>query len=334
MVSLLSLQLLASATNQAHCIITTDSVPPYRLCIFVLCRFAALDFRPVGTAVAVRSAGRNILLTAGHCVKFTQASYFCVPHILHPFNFVDVPSGAFAVDVIACSSDSPDIAILRRSDGGVFDINCPALMPVGDLPWNKNPHGWGGQAYVYHVPLDIIDHATNDEAGTPDVVGDVDHVVIHMPSRHHFRLKSFERGSSGGAVISSDGRLMGVLAKTQLYGTLTMDGVRMHTSGGLERPAPKSSLKPGGGERFAAIERCGETDEKEGDRHEDGWSISATSTAIPEKGSTAVIPSSVNLHFRGPSLVVPLPNFLQEEPPDANGREVQLALAAKEGGKK
>jgi hypothetical protein len=204
-------------------------------------------------------------------------------------------------------------------------------MPMSDLPWNKNPGGWGGQAYVYHVPLEIIDHATNDEAGTPDILGDVDNVVLHMPSRHHFRLRAFERGSSGGAVISPDGRLMGVLSKTQLYGALTMYGVRAHTSCRPEQLAPNGSSMSRGGER------SDEKDEKERDRDEDGWSISATSTAIPEKGSTAVIPSSVNLHFHGSALVMPLLNFLQEEQADAKDakrHEVQLQLAAKEGGKK
>ena len=285
----------------------------------------------MGTAVAVESAGRDMLLTAGHCVKFATARYFCLPYILHPYNFAEVPSAAIWVNVVACSTGSPDIAILQRADGYTFEMKCPALMPIADLPWNKNPDSWGGQAYAYHVPLEIIDNATNDEAGTPDVVGDVDHVVLHLPNRHHFRLRSFERGSSGGAVISPDGRLIGVLAKTQLYGMVTMDGVRSHTYGMHERP-----LDPRGGDRFDVMEASGEaSDEKERDRGEDGWSISATSTAIPEKGSTAVIPSSINLHFRGTSLKMSLPAFLQEQMPEAKGpEEVQLELAEKEGGSK
>lgn len=276
----------------------------------MLCRLVSPGFKPVGSAVAVWSASGNILLTAGHCVKVDGASYICVPQIHHPYSLHEVPTDAFAVDVIASSTDSPDIAILRRSDGCAFNIVCPALMPISDLPWNNNPSGWGGQAYVYHVPLEIIDQI-NEEAGTPDVVGDVDKVVLHMPSRHHFRLKAFECGSSGGAVISPDGRLMGVLSKTQLYGALTIDGVRAHTSCRPEQLAPNGSSKSRGGEM------CDEKDEKEKDKDEDGWSISATSTAISEKGSTAVIPSSVNLHFHGSALVVSLLDFLQEDQPDA-----------------
>ena len=102
---------------------------------------------------------------------------------------------------------------------------------------------------------------------------------------------------------------MGILAKTQLYGALTMDGVRTHT---YEQLAPHSSLDPRRGERSTALETsCGETDEKERDREEDGWSISAASTSIPEKGSTAVIPSTVNLHFC--KSTVSLPDFLQQK---------------------
>lgn len=315
-VSSLSLQLFASATNQIPCINATDSVPPYRMCVFVLCRMTLTGFRPVGTAVAVKSAGRDMLLTAGHCVKFREALYFCLPQLLHPYNLMEIPLGAFNVEVVVASNDSPDIAILRRSDGRMFDIECPAIMPISDLPWNRDPHGWGGHAYAFHVPLDIIDHASNDEAGTPDVVGDVENVTLHMPTRHHFRLRSFERGSSGGAIISHDGRLMGVIAKTQLYGTLTMEGIRTHTCGGFEQ-----------------LRDCERFVDSNGDINEDGWSISAASTAIPEKGSTAVIPSAVNLHYRGSAIVLSLPAFLQHEHPDAKC-DIHLELAAKEGGTK
>ena len=259
------------------------------------------------------------------------------------------------MEVVACSTDSPDIAILRRADDIKFGGDCPVLMPTSELPWNKNPQGWGGRAYVFHVPLEVIDHAANSEAGSPDVCGDVEEATLHMPSRHHFRLRAFERGSSGGAVISPDGRLMGVLAKTQTYGTLTLEDVR--TSGFRDlaeelepHAAPKTQR---GGLGAAAMEARDDKgsystaasmkddsldvdiplpDEKERDRDADLWSISAASTTIPEKGTTAVIPSAVNLHFRGSSVPVPLSAFLAEGQLHAKVGGVELGLAEKAGG--
>lgn len=280
------------------------------------------SFSLVGTAVAVSSSSRDILLTAGHCVKFTDAQYFCALVIPHPFDFNQRPANSFDVDVLAHKLSSPDLAVLRRCDNKKFDTPCPELLRPEQLPWNINPRGWLAQAYVFYVPIEVIDHAHNGEGGSPDVCCDVDPgVALHFPTRHHFRIRGFQRGSSGGAIITSDGQLIGVLSKFQTHGELTLGSVKIH------------QITMQGGVTFA-MDRV-PVGERELDDTADAKdacdvvSISAASSYLPETGSTAVIPSTISLRHLGQ--VVSMCDFLDHDLPQAKQGSVEVVLTEKVG---
>lgn len=126
-----------------------SSSPPYRNKIFVLYVLKkGRNVHPLGTAVAIDSASKTILLTAGHCCYANRectrrivSNLFCATSMQKTAegNF-EVNGNSFPVSLIY-SSKTPDIGILRRTDGEMFQAPIP-ICPELQVPWVENPDNW------------------------------------------------------------------------------------------------------------------------------------------------------------------------------------------------
>jgi hypothetical protein len=185
---------------------------------------------PIGTAVAVDCASKKVLLTAGHCcfsnsecTRQLKSNLFCTAWMNKRLDgSFEVTGECFPVSVVHATK-KPDIGILTRIDGNIFDKRIP-LCAHDDVPWIADKEGWECRVKCYHCPVDIC--VSSDMPGLGCNVTNYNAVAFHTNS--HFAVtEEFLGGSSGGAmVLENVHSLLGILITTLVTNT-TIDDVEV-----------------------------------------------------------------------------------------------------------
>jgi hypothetical protein len=193
--------------------------PPYRSAIFVFYYINSKhQIAPLGTAVAIDCRSKQIMLTAGHCCfadnnrKYINNLFITKSLGKDNGGCLIVPGTRFPVEILYCTK-SPDIGILRRIDGLMFDRTIP-LCPREEIPWIMDPENWEVKAKCYHCAIDYF-LLTDGPSVSCEAS---EYRPIASGSEHHFSIREeFLGGSSGGAwVLPSElgSKLIGILITT------------------------------------------------------------------------------------------------------------------------
>jgi hypothetical protein len=169
---------------------------------------------PLGTAWVIVSGSMTLLVTARHCLNPPNTGFeaienhlFVVKNIIYnddgTINFDDdiIPVRAVSGDPVA------DIAVLKANI--VFPQGI-ALCPRDEYPTVDNED----RVKTYHVPCQSFPHETSILACRA-----TEYSKILFESRHHFYLSGEHmHGSSGGAVVDTQGRAVGLICSGYIPG--------------------------------------------------------------------------------------------------------------------
>jgi hypothetical protein len=185
---------------------------------------------PLGTAVAIDCASKTILLTAGHCcfantecTRRIVSNLFCATAMeKNTDGSFKLVGPSFPVSVIY-SSKTPDIGILRRTDGALFQNPIP-VCPQLQVPWVVDAENWECRVKCYHCPVDAF--RTTDMPLLGCNVTNYNAIAFH--TNHHFAVtEEFLGVSSGGAMVMERNHyLLGILITT-LVTPMSIDDVEV-----------------------------------------------------------------------------------------------------------
>jgi hypothetical protein len=134
----------------------------------------------------------------------------------------------------------PDIAVLQLVDAVFDDEDLVYIIPENELPWKRDPFKWLCTVRLYHCPVEEDMLYVGPDATSTIECNVSDEFAITKKSHHHVHIAtSLLQGSSGGGLITSDGRLLAILSTitTITISTLAIADRARSLSGGakLER---------------------------------------------------------------------------------------------------
>lgn len=190
------------------------SSPKLRGCVYVLAFMPPDTFpRLLGTAWAVESHSKQLLLTAYHCLDPGQTSFEVFNnnlHIMKSVQFNDDGTMTFegVIKVTAIDGCSvSDVAVLRSALQLPETIN---LCPLLEFPSIDNED----TVKSYHVPCQSFPDPTPVAQAVP-----TEYVKISLQSQHHYFIRADHmHGSSGGVVIDRRGRAVGLICSGYVPG--------------------------------------------------------------------------------------------------------------------
>jgi hypothetical protein len=170
---------------------------------------------PLGTAWAVESKSRSLLLTAYHCLNLQNVDpatlqrylYICKSIALNDDG--SVTFGAPVLSVTGVNGDSiSDIAILKA--GGTVFAERITLCPLSDFPSADNED----VVKSYHVPCQSFPSDIPMLTSVP-----TDYQKVLMQSKHHYFISGEHmHGSSGGVVVDRNGQAVALICSGYVPG--------------------------------------------------------------------------------------------------------------------
>lgn len=178
-------------------------------CVYLLCqRLPSGEIRPLGTAFAVECRSKTLLLTALHCVidestAILLTDLFIVDGLERVTGQEVLLSTPINVSVVQASDVAIDVACLKAE---VPFKDAISLCPITELPSLKSEY----KVKAYHCPVRIY-----LECVSPIInVTSTAYSKVVSQSHHHIFVSQglgLMQGSSGGPVVDSVGRLIGII---------------------------------------------------------------------------------------------------------------------------
>jgi hypothetical protein len=176
----------------------------------LLCRReSGTHIAPVGTAFAVDSFTKTILLTAGHCVVDYQSNtvagelFITTGMSRMSDGRMEYENPLIPIDILECGHEKIDIAVLKRKDNVPFEKTIPAC-PIEQIPTTRNEE----KVKMYHYPIRPF---MEGEFSICDI-SVTNYNKLFGKSGHHMYLEEGPlEGSSGAAVVDRFGRYVGLI---------------------------------------------------------------------------------------------------------------------------
>lgn len=204
-------------------IVVGSNLPSPRLAelLYVVVTFDANNFPvPLGSAFVAESKSMTLLITADHVATGSSGTRLFVVRKMTRLTDGSLcmePSAPIEVVLLARDATS-DVAVLRCTSH-VFPKSIK-LCPRGEEPSIENED----RVKSYHCPIQLFVDCYMD---TIACVG-TDYSKLRMSSSHHYWLAGEHvHGSSGGVVVDTNGRAVGMIVSGHVVGN--SGGPRLET---------------------------------------------------------------------------------------------------------
>ena len=194
---------------------------------------------------------------------------------------------------VILSHDDPDIALLRLEGDFVFkDEEMVELLMENILPWKINPSKWLCPVRLYHCPIEeylLLSNTLDVDSYECNVSNELE---VSQMSKHYVHVSaSLLQGSSGGGLITRDGKLLGILCTS---GTLTIDNLTKLSGTTVDVSINTDSTVTDHDNLFRIHTKCNDPEHTE--------VVSVTSHGRSMDHTSAVIPSTLYVRSGGDKL--------------------------------